>query len=352
MSHRFFVSAVASAAALIFLLAQVPAPGQTAPATPKTSSTTKAWKPARTPDGQPDLQGYWTNNTITPLERPKGLGSKEFYTEAELTELMKNEQNRVALNEEEGRPTEPGTDADVHYDFSQFGLDRGQAKLSWNRRTSLIVGPEGTIPSMLPEARRRNAAIAAENKGHEFDGPENRPLSARCLVLGQESVPMLPGGYNNNLQIVQGAGYLATYHEMNHSVRVIPTDGRAHAASDIRQWRGDSRGHWEGNTLVVDVTNFTGRNPFRGSGERLHVVERFTPVDPDTILYRFTVEDPETWDKPWTAEIAMSRVKGPIYEFACHEANYGLRNTLRGARVAEQEEEAKKAGNSKEGDKR
>jgi hypothetical protein len=344
MSHRLLASTAVFPAALVLLFAHSPATAQTTPAAAKTTGTTKAWTPSRAPDGHPDLQGYWTNNTVTPLERPKGLGAKEFYTEAELTELMKKEQNRVTLNEEEGRPTQPGTDDDVHYDFSQFGLDRGQAKLSWNRRTSLIVGPEGTIPPMLPEARKRNAAIAALNKGHEFDGPENRPLSARCLVLGQESVPMLPGGYNNNLQIIQGAGYVATLHEMNHAVRLIPTDGRPHAASEVRQWRGDSRGHWEGNTLVVDVTNFTGRNPFRGSGEKLHVVERFTPVDADTILYRFTVEDPETWDQPWTGEIAMARVKGPIYEFACHEANYGLANTLNGARVAEKEAAAKKPG--------
>jgi len=349
MNRCLLVSVAASPAVLVLLFAQTPATGQNAPAATKAATTTKAWKPTRTPDGRPNLQGYWTNNTVTPLERPKGLGTKEFYTEAELAELMKREQNRVALNEEEGRPTEPGTAEDVHYDFSQFGLDRGQAKLSWNRRTSLIIGPEGTVPSLLPEARKRNADIAAQNKGHEFDGPENRPLSARCLVLGQESVPMLPGGYNNNLQIVQGAGYVATIHEMNHSVRIIPTDGRPHAPAGIRQWRGDSRGHWEGNTLVVDVTNFTGRNPFRGSSEKLHVVERFTPVDADTILYRFTVDDPETWDKPWTAELAMSRVDGPIYEFACHEANYGLRNTLRGARVAEQDEAAKKTGKQERG---
>ena len=152
---------------------------------------------------------------------------------------------------------------------------------------------------------------------------------------------MLPGGYNNNMQIIQGPGYVAILQEMNHSARIIPTDARPHAAQSVRQWSGDSRGHWEGNALVVDVTNFTGRNPFRGSGEKLHVVERFTPVDQDTILYQFTVQDPETWDKPWTAELAMSKVKGPIYEFACHEGNFGLANTLRGARVADEEAAAK-----------
>jgi hypothetical protein len=340
-----FASTAVAVAALVMLFAQTSASGQTAPAatkaadkTAKTAATTnKTWTPAHTPDGHPDLQGYWTNNTVTPLERPKGLGAKEFYTQAELTDLMKKEKNRVSANEEEGRPTEPGTDADVHYDFSQYSLDRGQTKLAWNLRTSQIVGEKGTVPALLPDARKRNAEVAAKNKGHEFDGPENRPLSARCIVLGQESVPMLPGGYNNNLQIVQGANAVAIMHEMDHSVRVIPTDGTPHPSADIKQWRGDSRGHWEGNTLVVDSTNFTARNHFRGSGDKLHVVERFTPVDADMILYRFTVEDPETWDQPWTAETAWSKTDGPIYEFACHEGNYGLRNTLHGARVAEED---------------
>ncbi|HUI81860.1 MAG TPA: hypothetical protein VLY24_28260 [Bryobacteraceae bacterium] len=336
MRHFAFAAAVAVICALVWLTS-VPAAGQSA-------QSGKAYTPAHTPDGQPDLQGFWTNNTITPMERPKGLGAKEFYTEEELNDLIKHEKNRVALNEEEGRPTEPGTDADVHYDFSQFGLDRGQTKEVWNRRTSLIIGSEGTIPTMLPEARKRNAAIAAMNRGHEFDGPENRPLSARCIVLGQESIPMLPGGYNNNLEIVQSKGYVAIMHEMNHSVRIIPTDGSPHPPAAIREWRGDSRGHWEGNSLVIDVANFDPRNPFRGSGAKLHVVERFTAVDKDTMLYRFTVEDPETWDKPWTGELAWSRVEGPIYEFACNEGNYGLRNTLHGARVAE-EAAAKKAAN-------
>ena len=341
---RPIASAAAAAAICLLLITSVPASGQPAqPAAKQAPDKAKAFTPARTPDGQPSLEGFWTNNTVTPLERPKGLGAKEFYTEEELKDLVKREQDRVALNEEDGRPTEPGTDADVHYDFAQFGLDRGQAKLSWNRRTSLIVGPEGTIPTMLPEARKRNADINARNRGHEFDGPENRPLSARCIVMGQESVPMLPGGYNNNLQFVQGRGYVALLHEMNHSVRIIPTDGSPHPSSNIRLWRGDSRGHWEGNTLVVDTTNFDPRNPFRGSSDKLHVVERYTPVDKDTIMYQFTVEDPATWDKPWTGELAMSKTDGPIYEFACNEANYGLRNTLHGARVSE-EAAAKKAG--------
>jgi hypothetical protein len=348
MSHRLFASTATAVSALVMLSAQTPASGQTAPAARKAANTTaganKAWTPPHTPDGYPDLEGDWTNNTLTPLERPKELGAKEFYTEAELAELMKKDQDRVALNKEEGRPTEPGTNADVHYDYTQYGLDRGQAKLSWNRRTSMIVGEQGTLPPMLPEARRRNADIAAKNRGHELDGPENFSLSSRCIVVAQESVPLLPGGYNNNVQIVQGAGVVAILNEMDHSVRVVPIDGRPHPPADIHQFKGDPIGHWEGNTLVVDSTNFTARNPFHGSSDKLHVVERFTRVDADTILYRFTVEDPETWDQPWTAETAWSKVGGPIFEYACHEANYSLSNTLRGARVAEQEAAEKKAG--------
>jgi hypothetical protein len=351
MSHRLFASTAAAVTALVMLHAQTPAPGQTAPVAPKAVKTTvgtstvgtkNAWTPPRTPDGHPDLQGYWTNSTETPLERPKGLGAKEFYTDAELADLMKKDQDRLALNKEEGRPTEPGTTADVHYDYTQYGLDRGQAKLTWNRRTSLIVGEQGTLPPMLPEARKRNADLSAKTRGH-LDGPEDLSLSSRCIVVAQESVPMLSGGYNNNLQIVQGDAVVAIMNEMNHSVRIVPMDGRPHLPADVRQFRGDSIGHWEGNTLVVDSTNFTARNPFQGSDDKLHVVERFTRVDADTVLYRFTVEDPETWDQPWTAETAWSKVDGPIFEYACHEGNYSLRNTLHGARVAEEEAAAKKA---------
>jgi hypothetical protein len=236
--------------------------------TPSKPKAAKAWTAPRTADGAPDLQGFWTNSTLTPLERPKGLGSKEFYTDEEIAAAQKKDQERLALNVAEGRPSEPGTADAVHYDFAQFGLDKAQSSLVWDRRTSLIIGPTGTIPPLLPEARKRAADIAAKNRGHEFDGPENRPLSARCIILGYDAVPMLPQGYNNNLQIVQGQGYVAVLHEMNHSVRIIPTDGQPHAPQGIPQLRGDSKGHWEGDTLVVDVTNFTNYNPFRGQASR------------------------------------------------------------------------------------
>ncbi|HEV2200045.1 MAG TPA: hypothetical protein VGR73_09500 [Bryobacteraceae bacterium] len=313
-----------------------------APAAKPAATAAKAYAAPRTADGHPDMQGVWTNNTVTPLERPKGLAAKEFYTEEELAANQKKEHDRLALNEEEGRPTEPGTAADVHYDFAQFGLDRAQAKLVWDRRTSLIVGPEGRLPPMTPEARKRLADRAAKNKGHELDGPENRPLGARCIARANVGPPLLPAAYNSNLQIVQGAGYVAIEAEMIHDTRIIPTDGRSHMPSNIRQWYGDSVGHWEGNTLVVDTTNFSEENPFPAA-QNLHVVERLTRVDPDTILYQFTVDDPGMWTKPWSGELPITKIQGQLYEYACHEANYPLANTLRGARLAEEQAAAKKA---------
>jgi len=343
MNNRCLASTAALAALVVVaVLMPATASGQAVSPAAKAATVGKSYNPPRTADGQPDLQGVWTNNTVTPLERPKGLAAKEFYTDAELAEKQKRERERLDLNLEEGRPTEAGTAADVHYDFAQFGLDRSQAKLVWDRRTSIIVGQEGTMPPMTPEARKRLAESAAKNKGHELDGPENRPLGARCLARANVGPPMLPAAYNSNLQIVQGAGSVAIETEMIHDTRIIPLDGRPHISSNIRQWYGDSVGHWEGNTLVVDTTNFSDLNPFPGA-QNLHVVERLTRVDPDTILYQFTVEDPGMWTKPWSGELPINKIQGQVYEYACHEANYPLANTLRGARVAEQEAAAKKA---------
>jgi len=334
------VASLAALAALVLFVPVVPAAGQAAPAAK--SAVKKAWTAPRTPDGQPDLQGVWTNNTVTPLERPKDLAGKEFYTDAELAAGMKKEHERLDLNVEEGRPTEPGTADDVHYDFSEYGLDRAQTKLAWNKRTSIIVGPDGTIPPLTPEAAKRRAEHRAKARGHQFDGPENMSLSALCIVRANVGPPLLPAAYNSNLQIVQGAGYVVIETEMIHDARIIPTDGRPHLAKNVKQWMGDSVGHWEGNTLVIDTTNFTDLNPF-DDAQNVHVVERLTRVDPDTILYQFTVEDPGMWTKPWSGELPITKMQGQLYEYACHEANYGLVNTLNGARVAEQEA-AKKAG--------
>jgi len=339
------VVAILCAPTFVAAQAQSGAAAETAnkPATPK-----KSWTMPRTPDGQPDLQGVWTNNSVTPLQRPKELAGKEYYTEAEPAQLQQRERDRLALDDVEGEPpanhsgVEGAPAENVHYDHAQFGLDWLQSKVAWNRRTSLIVGPEGTIPPLTPEARTRLAEISAKEKGHEFDGPENRPLAARCIARPSGGPPLLPTRYNSNLQIVQGPGYVAMEAEEIHDVRIIPTDGRPHIPKSIRQWMGDSVGHWEGNTLVVDTTNFTDQNPFPGAQD-LHVIERIRRTDEETILYEFTVEDPGMWTKPWSGEVPIKKLSGQLYEYACHEANYGLANTLRGARVAEAEAAAKKS---------
>ena len=330
---------LASLGALVLMI--VPAAGQATTKARPAPAVKGTWTPPHTPDGQPDLQGVWTNNSVTPLQRPKEVAGKEFYTEAELASVQKQQRERLAQTEEEGEPAanhsgvEGAPAENVHYDHSQFGLDWLQSKVAWNRRTSLIVGPEGTIPPLTPQARDRAATRKAKEKGHEFDGPENRPLGARCITMARVGPPILPARYNSNLQIVQGPGYVAIETEEIHDARIIPTDGRSHLPKSIRQWMGDSVGHWEGDTLVIDTTNFTDMSPFPGA-ENLHVVERLTRADDETIRYQFTVEDPGMWTRPWSGEVPITKISGQIYEYACHEANYGLQNTLRGARVAEE----------------
>jgi hypothetical protein len=332
----------------VLVLTLIPAFGQATTAASKPAAAAKGtWTPPRTPDGKPDFQGVWTNNSVTPLQRPKQLAGKEFYTEAELAEVQKQQRERLALDDQEGEPAAnhsgiPGAPAEnVHYDHAQFGLDWLQTRVAWNRRTSLIVGPEGTIPPLTPAARDRIASRKAKEQGHELDGPENRPLGARCLARENVGPPLLPTRYNSNLEIVQGPGYVAIEAEEIHDVRMIPTDGRPHIAKNIRLWYGDSVAHWEGDTLVVDTTNYTDQTPFPGA-QNLHVIERIRRADEDTILYQFTVEDPGMWTKPWSGEVPIKKIQGQLYEYACHEANYGLANTLRGARVADAEA-AKKA---------
>jgi hypothetical protein len=290
------------------------------------------------PAGHPDLQGIWTSATVVPMERPASVKGKEFYTEEEAAE---NARKVLGISSWERL----GSQASVHYNMSQYGLDLSQVKLALTRRTSLIVGPDGRVPPFTPEAQKRLAERAARNRGHQFDGPENRPLQERCIVYSSEGPPVLPAAYNSNLQIVQSVGTVAIVQEMIHSARLIPTDGSPHLPASIRQWNGDSRGHWEGDTLVVDTTNFNDETAFRGSTADLHLVERFRRVDNETILYEFTVDDPSTWTRPWTAQLALAKIEGPLFEFACHEGNLGMANTLSGARAAEKAaaETAKKA---------
>jgi hypothetical protein len=276
----------------------------------------------------PNLEGIWTNATVAPLERPASLKGKEFYTEAEAAE---NAKKVLGISSWERL----GTQAAEHYNMSQYGLDLSQVKVATTLRTSMIVGPEGRIPPLLPEAQKRAADRAAANRGHQFDSAQNRPLQERCLIYSTEGPPMMPAAYNSNLEIVQSPGYVAIVQEMIHSTRMIPTDGSAHLPASIRQWFGDSRGHWEGDTLVVDTTNFTDKNPFHGSSKDLHLIEKFRRLDANTILYEFTAEDRATWARAWTAQMTWAKVEGPIFEFACHEGNLGLPNTLSGARAAE-----------------
>ena len=327
MNHRFLVSRNLVAALLtMVLLGTTPVTAQAPDANPA-----NAYTPPRTPDGQPDLQGFWTNSTYTPLERPDEV-TKEFYTPEEVAGI------EARAGAREAEQTVPGTIADVHYDFSQFGLDRSQSMLTDSLRTSLIVDPpDGRIPPMTEEGRRRVVQREEEVRlrGGRWDAAENNQLDDRCLIMRGSGPPMMNTGYNSNYQIVQASGYVMILVEMIHDVRIIPLDGRLRPNGSVRQWMGTSRGRWEGDTLVVETTNFNGKNPFNGSSENMSVIERLTRIDDDTILYRFTIDDESTWTQPWSAELTMRRIQGPIFEHACHEGNYGLYNTLVGARLEE-----------------
>ena len=218
--------------------------------------------------------------------------------------------------------------------YNQFWFDRGTKVIS-SRRTSLIVDPpDGRIPSLTPQARKRADAVA-EVRRRPAQGPEDRRNSARCIVGSNSGPPMNPRSYNNNMQLFQTPEYVVILNEQVHDSRIIPLDGRSHLPPSIRLWMGDSRGRWEGDTLVVDTTNLTGKTDFRGSGENMHVVERFTRVDADTLLYEYTIDDPESFTRSWKAMFPMRKTEGPIFEYACHEGNYGMFNLLTGARAQE-----------------
>ena len=303
------------------------------------AAQTKKWTVPRLADGHPDFQGFWNNTTYTPLERPNGI-DREYFTKEEVVEQMK----RAAS--EESEQTTPGTIADVHYDFTQFGLDKSQAPLALNLRTSLIVDPaDGRLPPMTEEGKRLNAARADARKraGAITDAAQNQSFMVRCILMDRNGPPMLAGAYNNNYQIVQGANTVMILVEMLHDPRIIPTDGRPPLPGSIRQLEGSSRGRWDGDTLVIETTNFTDQTGFQGASADMKLTERFTRTSDDTLLYRFTVDDPKTWTRPWTAEVPWKKAIGPIFEHACHEGNYSLANLLRGAR----EDEKRQKGASK-----
>ena len=293
-------------------------------------------KPAapRTPDGPPDLQGIWDFRSSTPRERPARFAGREFMTPDEIVEYEK-----LALEREDGRPPDDGrSEPSVH---PAWWLDYGKKPVK-TARTSLIVDPpDGKMPPRTAEAAERAAARRVEARTHgPADSYENRSLQERCITRGLPEV-MLPGPYNNNVQIVQAPGYVMLVTEMIHDARIIPFD-RQHGSTTVRPWMGDSIARWEASqssggdkdALVIDTINFSEKTSFRGSSASLHLVERLTRVDADTLEYRFTIDDPKTWTKPWT--VAYPIVKGgPMYEFACHEGNYGLKDILSGARWEE-----------------
>jgi len=295
----------------------------------------------RTPDGKPSFEGFWTNATFTPLERPKELGTKEFYTPEEA----------AAVEKQRIRQDESQSPDDIHYD-NRIWQGEEYSKIVSNRRTSMIYDPpDGRIPPLTPSGQKRALLEVEKAKLRTAAASaQDRTLAERCISWGNEGPPMIGSTYNANMQILQAPGEVVISHEIGHGVRVIPTDGRPHPAASIHQLDGDSRGHWDGDTLVVDSANFSDKTPFRGppgvtrqdifSSPDLHVVERFTMTDANTIQYRFTVEDPSTWTRPWSGELIMRKFAGPIFEYACHEGNYGLVNILAGARAAE----AKAAG--------
>ena len=292
----------------------------------------KSYTPPRTLDGQPDLQGIWNNSTVTQLERPADLAGKEVFTPAE---AVAYEKRLVDQSNVDKRPTD--VDRDVAAAYNQSWYDRGTHVVK-TLRTSLITDPQdGKLPALTPDGQQRAAKLAEDRRLHPADGPESRGLTERCILWPEAGPPMLPGPYNNNYQILQTKDQVTIVVEMIHEVRVIPLDGRPRLPNNVRQWMGDSRGHWEGNTLVVETANYTGKTRFRGTTRTMRLTERFTRTGADTILYEFTVNDPETYTKPWTAQVTMTKTAGPIFEYACHEGNYGMVGILAGARAGEKQ---------------
>lgn len=352
MRYRHFGWMNAFAASAILLGLAGPAAGQatTTPAQtkqmPASANPAKRWTAPRTVDGQPDLQGVWNFSTVTPLERPGELGEKLLLTDEEAAEFA--EQVAARSDHDKNRP------ADIVGNYNEFWYD-GNKKVVRTKRTSLIVDPpDGRTPPMTPEAQARAAAVAAARRGvgrHvptpgggvEDLGPGG--LQVRCIVGFNSGPPMTPAAYNQNVQIFQSPQYVVIHNEMIHNARIVPMDGRPHG--HIRQWVGDSRGRWEGETLVIETKNFLRETAFVGGRTTagLHLTERFTRVDADTLLYEFTVEDPNVWTRPWTAQLPMVKSEEAMYEYACHEGNYALPAILAGARAKERAtavEESKK----------
>ena len=339
MNDRFLAIHVALATVLVAgLLTSVTVAAQTR------AGEAKTLVPPRTADGRPDLQGIWSYATVTPLERPSELAGKEFLTEEEAAafEAERVLDRNADLNRDEliGAVTDRGVvngtteTRDLALAYNDFWWDRGTTVVG-TRRTSLVIDPpDGRIPALTASAQARAAARVARS-ARPTEGPEDRSLSERCILRGNAGPPMTPAGYNNNFHLLQTPDHVVIFNEQIHDARVVPMDQRGHLSPSIRQWMGDSRGRWEGDTLVVETTNFTDKASFRGGGEGMHLIERFALMDAETLAYEFTVNDPQSFTTSWTAQIPMTRSADPIYEYACHEGNYGMEGTLSGARAIE-----------------
>jgi hypothetical protein len=334
---RHFSIALGSCAALIATIALSSAPLDAQAG--QTSAASKTWTPPRTADGHPDLQGTYDFATATPLERPASLAGKAVLTDAEAAAYEKQQrENRKRIDD---APLPPGQVGGYNEFWYEFGT-----KVVGDRRTSLITDPpDGRLPPLLPGAQQRADERRARLR-RLADGPEDRDASERCLLGYNSGPPMIPVGYNQNVQIVQTHDYVMVHNEMVHTARVIPVDGRPHHPPQFLSWSGDSRGHWERDTLVVETTNFNDQtwNQFSGWSwavdENLQLVERFSLIDAETVLYEFTVTDPTTWTKPWTAAVPLRRTTNLMYEYACHEGNEGMEGILRGARALERDAQA------------
>ena len=310
-----------------------------APANGQGEASDSGWSVPRTADGHPDLQGVWANNNVTPFERPPQWAGKERLTDEELAELKAAVASVVASGADAQfgdqlvlKALEGLTDAgsyDTTGNYNQFWM----ADRDFTHQTSLVVDPpDGQVPALTPAAEHGAEERSGYRSAHPADGPEDRSLGERCANFG---VPRLGAGYNSYFQIFQAARHVAVFKEMAHDAKLIPLDGSPHAPDGVRQWNGDSRGHWDGDTLVVETTNFSPQSNFRGSAEHLHLVERYTRVGPDTLDYEVTVTDPTTWTRPWTVLIPLNRSAAAVFEYACHEGNYGMEGILSGHRAQE-----------------
>lgn len=295
----------------------------------------------RTPDGRPDLQGVWDFRTVTPLERPEDLSDRAFLTEEEAAEIETGATDRrnVGLAPSEVR-TEPlpaggegAAGGQAVGGYNEFWFDRG-TNVAGNQTSLIIDPPDGQVPDLVPEARERFREAAEYGRAHPADSYTDRPLSERCVTYG---VPRLGAGYNSYYQVFQSKDYVVILHEMNHDARVIPLIGLPHVDDDVRQLHGDSRGHWEGDTLVVETKNFSKVANFRGSSDGLHMIERLTRESPEVLRYEVTLTDSSVWTKPWTVSIPLVYSEEPMFEYACHEGNIGMEGILAGHRAEERE---------------